>query len=114
MAAASIAVLKSAAAQTTDSLAGTDVSPAPGMVVRTYGEESSIIPGFKTVSMRDVILQPGAKTPEAATMMNAMVCHITEGQLRIVQDGQTFTAKKNYAWTCNRGRWNRLSMTAMR
>ena len=36
-------------------------------------------------------------------MMNAMVCHITEGELRIVQDGQTFTAKKNYAWTCNKG-----------
>ena len=59
--AASIAVLKSAAAQTTYSLAGTDASPAPGMVVRTYDEESSIIPGFKTVSMRDIILQPGAK-----------------------------------------------------
>ena len=71
--------------------------------MRTYGEERSIIPGFKTVSMRDVILQPGAKTKENAVMMNAMTCHIHEGELRVVQDGQTFTAKKNYAWTCNKG-----------
>ncbi len=35
-------------------------------------------------------------------MMNAMVCHIAEGELRIEQDGKTFTAKKNFAWTCNK------------
>ena len=57
----------------------------------------------KTVLMRDVILQPGAKTKENAVMMNAMICHIPEGELRVVQDEKTFTAKKNYAWTCNKG-----------
>ena len=71
--------------------------------MRTFGEERSLIPGFKTVSMRDIIVQPGAKLPEDAEMMNAMLCHITEGELRVVQDGKTFTAKKNYAWTCNKG-----------
>lgn len=103
LAAASMAVVKPAAAQTTDSLAGKDGSPLPGVVVRTFGEERSLIPGFKTVSMRDVIMQPGAKLPEDAVMMNAMLCHITEGELRVVQDGEIFTAKKNYAWTCNKG-----------
>jgi len=103
LAAASMAVEKSAAAQTTDPLAGKDESPGPGVVARTYGEERSIIPDFKTVSMRDIILQPGAKTKEDAVMMNAMICHITEGELQVVQDGKTFTAKKNYAWTCNKG-----------
>jgi len=103
LAAASAAVVKPAAAQTGGSLAGTDTSPSPGVVVRTYAEEQSLIPGFKTVSMRDVILQPGAKTGEQTEMMNAMVCHIAEGELRIVQDGKTFTGKKNYAWTCNKG-----------
>jgi hypothetical protein len=34
-------------------------------------------------------------------MANAMVCHIAEGELRVEQDGKTFTAKKNYVWTCN-------------
>lgn len=40
-----------------------------------------------------VVLQP---------MMNPMICHIPEGELRIEQDGKTFTAKKNFVWTCNK------------
>jgi hypothetical protein len=71
-------------------------------VVRAYGGETpSLIPGFKTVSMRDVIMQPGSKTM-TPPMENAMVCHITEGELLVDQDGKTFTAKKNFVWTCNK------------
>ena len=92
-----------AAAQTAGSPGGTETSPSPGVTIRTYGEEHSLIPGFKTVSMRDVILQPGAKTQENSEMMNAMVCHIPEGELTVVQDGKSFTATKNYVWTCNKG-----------
>ncbi len=99
LAAASVAVVRPTAAQT----AGfKDTTPWPGVVVRAYdGETPSIIPGFKTVSMRDVIMQPGSKTA-GPPMMNPMVCHITEGELRIEQDGKTFTAKKNFVWTCNK------------
>lgn len=100
LAAASAAMVKPAAAQTTDYK---DTTVAPGVVNRVYGEGPSIIPGFKTVSLRDVIVQPGSKTPENQDMMNAMVCHITEGELRIVQDGKPFTAKKDFVWTCNKG-----------
>jgi hypothetical protein len=100
-AAATSAVAKSAEAQTAPG--ASEASPFPGVVVRTYGEERSLIPGFKTVVMRDVILQPGAKTKEDTEMMNPMVCHIAEGELRIVQDGKPFTGKKNYVWTCNTG-----------
>ena len=101
LAAASSAVVKPTAAQTTDY---TDTTLAPGVVVRAYrGETPSVVPGFKTVSLRDIILQSGSKTPENQVMMNAMVCHITEGELRVVQDGKTFTAKKNFVWTCNKG-----------
>jgi hypothetical protein len=99
LAAASAAVVKPAAAQTTDYK---DTAVAPGVVNRVYGEGPSIIPGFKTVSLRDVIVQPGSKTPENQDMMNAMICHITEGELRVVQDGKTFTAKKDFVWTCNK------------
>jgi hypothetical protein len=35
-------------------------------------------------------------------MENAMVCHITEGELRVEQDAKTFTAKKDFVWTCNK------------
>ncbi|WP_247336764.1 hypothetical protein [Bradyrhizobium sp. 147] len=57
LAVASAAMMKPATAQT----AGyKDSTPWPGVVVRAYeGETPSIIPGFKTVSMRDVIMQPG-------------------------------------------------------
>jgi len=99
LAAASAAVVKPAAAQTTDYK---DTTVAPGVVNRVYGEGPSIIPGFKTVSLRDIIIQPGSKTPENQVMMNAMICHITEGELRVVQDGKTFTAKKDFVWTCNK------------
>ena len=100
LAAASAAGLRHAIAQTPGA---TETSPSPGVVVRSYGEERSLIPGFKAVTLRDVILQPGAKTQEGTEMMNAMICHIAEGELRVVQDGKTMTAKKNYVWTCNTG-----------
>ena len=99
LAAASAAMVKPAAAQTTDYK---DTTVAPGVVNRVYGEGPSIILGFKTVSLRDIIIQPGSKTPENQVMMNAMVCQVTEGELRVVQDGKTFTAKKDFVWTCNK------------
>ena len=99
LAAASAAMVKPAAAQTTDYK---DTTVTPGVVNRVYSEGPSIISGFKTVSLRDIIIQPGSKTPENQVMMNAMVCHITEGELRVVQDGKTFTAKKDFVWTCNK------------
>ena len=93
------ALVKPAAAQTTDHK---DTTVAPGVVNRVYGEGPSIIPSFKTVTLRDIIIQPGSKTPENQVMMNAMICHITEGELRVVQDGKTFTAKRDFVWTCNK------------
>ena len=99
LAAASAAMMKPAAAQTTGYK---DETPWPGVVVRAYdGETPSIIPGFKTVSMRDVIVQPGSKTM-GPPMMNSMVCHIAEGELQVEQEGKTFIAKKNFVWTCNK------------
>src|SRR5438552_8838250 len=94
--AASAAGVKPAASQAMDMTAGKDTTLAPGVVQRVYGEGPAIIPGFKRVSMRDIIMQPGSKTADNA-MPNAMVCHITEAELRLVQDGSnTFTAKKNH------------------
>jgi hypothetical protein len=99
LAAASAAMVKPAAGQTTDYK---DAAPWPGVVVRTYGGETpSLIPGFKTVSMRDLIMQPGSKTL-GPPMENAMVCHVIEGELHVDQEGKQFTAKKNFVWTCNK------------
>jgi len=98
LAAAAAAIMKPAASQTTGYK---ETTRFPGVVERAYGENPSLIPGFKTVSLRDIIIQPGSKTANPP-MMNAMVCHITEGELRIEQEEKAFTAKKNFVWTCNK------------
>jgi len=53
LAAASAAMVKPAASQTPDLLAGKDSSPWPGVVVRSYSETSAMIPGFKTGASRE-------------------------------------------------------------
>jgi hypothetical protein len=100
LAAASAAVVKPAASQP---IGYKETARGPGVVQRVYSQSPSMIPGFNTVSMRDVVVQPGAKSKENNVMSNAMVCHITEGELQVVQDGKTYTAKKNYVWTCAKG-----------
>jgi quercetin dioxygenase-like cupin family protein len=76
---------------------------AKGVVQRNLGEGQAIIPGYGKVMLRDIVIQPGASTPPNNAMKNAMVCHVTQGQLEVVQDGKTFTAKTNHVWTCNVG-----------
>ena len=52
---------------------------------------------------RDLIVEPGMKFQSGMPMPNAMVCHITEGELVVHQDGGTFTAPQFHVWTCNKG-----------
>ena len=66
------------------------------------GERDSLIPAYKKVRLRDIVLQPGAKTPDNA-MMNDMLCHMTEGDLAVVQNDKQFTVKKGDVWTCAKG-----------
>lgn len=54
------------------------------------------------IKLRDVVIQPGAKTPDNE-MKNDMVCHMTEGELAVVQNGKEFTVKKGDVWTCAKG-----------
>jgi quercetin dioxygenase-like cupin family protein len=72
---------------------------APGVRQVDLGERESVIPAYKMVKMRDVVIQPGAKTPDNM-MKNDMVCHMTEGELSVVQNKNEFTAKKGDVWTC--------------
>jgi hypothetical protein len=100
LAAASAAMVKPAASQTTDYK---EKEVAKGVVRRDYSSGHSMIPGFKTVALRDIIVQPGATSVENNVMPNAMVCHVLEGELQIAQDGKTITGKKNFVWTCDKG-----------
>jgi quercetin dioxygenase-like cupin family protein len=73
-----------------------------GVTQKILGEEMSMIPGYKSVRLRDIILQPGSEI-KAFPMPNAMVCHVAEGELQVNQDGRQFSAKKGYVWTCKIG-----------
>jgi quercetin dioxygenase-like cupin family protein len=103
IAAASTAALgEKAQAQTAD--ASKDLDYAPGVKVRAYGEAKSIIPGFKTAKVYDVIMQPGSKTPEASSpMTSALICQMIEGELRLLREGKDVIVKMNEVWTCNVG-----------
>jgi hypothetical protein len=94
------AFIKPAVADTT---AGTkDKELGPGVVERMYGQVPSMIPGFKTVQLREIIFQPKSHF-ESRSMPQPMVCHIVEGELRIIQDGKEIKAPKNFVYSCNTG-----------
>jgi quercetin dioxygenase-like cupin family protein len=76
---------------------------APGVREVILGKRESLIPAYKTVSMVDYVFQPGKGIPEEV-QENDMVCHITEGELRIKQGAMEFTAKKNDVYSCVKGK----------
>lgn len=72
---------------------------APGVRQVDLSERDAVIPAYKMVKLRDIVIQPGAKTPDNV-MKNDMVCHMTEGELSVVQNTKEFTVKKGDVWTC--------------
>jgi quercetin dioxygenase-like cupin family protein len=81
---------------------GDEKELAKGVKQRSLGEGPALLPGYSKVSMRDIAFEPGGTVP-ARPMMNAMVCHITQGELKIVQNDQEFVARKDHVWTCDKG-----------
>src|SRR5205085_7345325 len=101
-AATSAAVItESATAQPYAATEGKEIAPGARQV--DLGKRQSMIPGYKTVSMRDFVYQPNAKTSNPS-MANDMVCHCAEGELRVKQGpGMEFVVKKGDVWSCNKG-----------
>jgi hypothetical protein len=57
------------------------------------------MPAYATVSMRDMVYQPGSKSDNPA-----MVCHCLEGELQVNQGpGKQFVAKTGDVWSCRQG-----------
>ena len=101
LAATSAVVTKSATAQPYESTQGTEIAPGVRRVDLT--KRASMIPSYKTVSMRDVVYQPKAKSLNPA-MPNDMVCHCLQVELKVNQGpGMDFVAKKGDVWSCNKG-----------
>jgi quercetin dioxygenase-like cupin family protein len=95
-----LVISEQAAAQTYGSSDGKEVGPGVRQV--DLGERESVIPAYGKVRLRDIVLQPGAKTPDNM-MMNDMLCHMTEGELAVMQNDKQFTVKKGDVWTCAKG-----------
>lgn len=71
----------------------------PGVRQVDLSDRESPMPGYARVSMRDIIFEPGAEIP-AGPMENDMVCHILEGELEVVLDGEAFTVGENGVYSC--------------
>ena len=75
---------------------------SPGVREIELSERPAVIPGYKAAKMLDIVFQPGARAPQE-TMENDVVCHITEGEMTIVLNGEEFKVKKNDVYTCAKG-----------
>jgi hypothetical protein len=76
---------------------------APGVRRIDLTKRASEIPANATVSMRDVVYQPGSKS-ENPGMANDMVCHCLEGELQVSQGPDNkFVAKTGDVWSCQKG-----------
>jgi hypothetical protein len=76
---------------------------APGVRRVELTKRVSEIPAYATVSMRDMVYQPGSKSENPA-MPNDMVCHCLEGELQVSQGpGKQFVAKTGDVWSCVKG-----------
>ncbi len=89
-----------AAAQTSGSPEGREV--APGVRRVEYSKRETMIPNYKTVSMRDNIYQPGAST-SGSSMDNDMVCHMLEGELTVDTGSGDNVYRKGDVWSCAKG-----------
>jgi quercetin dioxygenase-like cupin family protein len=89
---------------------------APGVRLVQYGKGPSIVPAYKSLSLFDIVFQPGSHLPQD-TMKNDMVCHMAEGELRVMQSGKEFRFKKGDVWSCATGSteedWNEGSTVAV-
>jgi quercetin dioxygenase-like cupin family protein len=92
--------IESASAQTSGSPESREV--APGVRRVEYSKRETMIPNYKTVSMRDNIYQPGAST-SGSSMANDMVCHMLEGELTVDTGSGDTLYKKGDVWSCAKG-----------
>lgn len=74
----------------------------PGVRQVDLSERAAVIPGYSTVSMRDIVVEPGAEIP-VHPMENDMVCHMLEGELEVTLNGDEFTVPEDGVYTCAEG-----------
>lgn len=70
--------------------------------IKVLNEGESLVPGFKTVRVREATWAPGVAQKERP-MKNYMVCEMMAGELDVTVDGQQITRKQGDVWTCKPG-----------
>ena len=75
----------------------------PGVRLVEIGTFNSDIPAYKSISMVDIVFQPGAVFPETP-MDNDMVCYIAAGEFKIKKADKEFTLKEGEMYTCSKGK----------
>lgn len=75
----------------------------PGVRAVELGDRPSMVSAYKTISMLDVVFQPGAVFPEGDPMEHDMVCHVSEGELQVKQGDMEFPVKTGEVWSCGKG-----------
>jgi hypothetical protein len=75
----------------------------PGVRMVELGTFNCDIPAYKSISMVDIVFQPGAVAPEAV-MDNDMLCYIAAGEFKIKKVNKEFTLKQGQMYTCSKGK----------
>ncbi|RWC07805.1 MAG: hypothetical protein EOS52_32240 [Mesorhizobium sp.] len=84
---------------------------APGVRVVEVGTGNSDIPAYKSISIVDVVFQPGAHAPQSV-MDNDMVCTITSGAFTIKKADKEFKLKVGDMYTCSKGKTDEATNTS--
>ena len=84
---------------------------APGVRVVEIGTFNSDIPAYKSISMVDIVFQPGAVFPETP-MDNDMVCYMAAGEFKIKKADKEFTLKEGEMYTCSKGKTDGATNTS--
>ncbi|MEI9409988.1 hypothetical protein [Mesorhizobium salmacidum] len=84
---------------------------APGVRVVEVGTGNADIPAYKSISIVDVVFQPGAHAPQTV-MDNDMVCTITAGAFTIKKADKEFKLKEGDMYTCAKGKTDEATNTS--
>jgi quercetin dioxygenase-like cupin family protein len=83
----------------------------PGVRMVELGTFNSDIPAYKSISMVDIVFQPGAVAPEEV-MDNDMMCYIAAGEFKIKKVDKEFTIKEGEMYTCAKGKTDMATNTS--
>ena len=80
---------------------GANASEADAFSVRRVADNSGL-PGIGGAKIHSICLDPGSSLPSSQDQLPA-IYHLTDGTVRVVQEGKEFRAEKDDIWIANAG-----------